>query len=78
MASDSTERRLGIAEAAFACGMYATEPGTRRDFLNSVVLCGGCAKIPNLHQRFMNDLRGMCPTSMNIEMLKCASSLRCC
>jgi actin-related protein len=70
--SDVTERPLGIAEGAFDCSMVSTEPGSRQALLNSAVLCGGCAKIPNLHQRFMTDLRGLLPNSLNISMLKCA------
>ena len=73
VAQSSTERQAGIAEAAFACGMYATEPGARKELLSSIVLCGGYAKIPYLHQRFMNELRGLCPTAMTIEMLKCVA-----
>jgi actin-related protein len=41
--------------------------------LNSIVLCGGITRIPNLHVRFMNELRLQLPSSMNINMLKCAS-----
>lgn len=66
------ERSLGLAEAAFSCAMSGPESSLRQTMLNSIVLVGGSACIPNLHTRFMRDLRTLVPTTTNVSMLKCA------
>jgi hypothetical protein len=63
----------GLAEAAFCSAMVGTDAAQRQMLLSNIVVCGGCAKIPRLHQRFMREVRSLMPSSSRISMLKCAS-----
>jgi actin-related protein len=72
-----TAKGIGLAEAALSCAMSNSELTQRQMLLDNILLCGGGAQVPNVHPRFISELRGLLPSAANIAKLTYALNSLC-
>ena len=58
----------GIAEAAYECIISQYDASSRRAGCENLLLCGGGSSIPGLTARFLRDIRGLLPSSLQPSM----------